>query len=132
MRQGSFLGGVKVSEAEVQKAIMQFLRYRGTFFFRNNSGAYSDKDSGRFIRFGSKGAGDLIAIYPDGRFWSVEVKREGGKLSDDQIAFLCGVRKAGGVASCVESIADVQKVLADPLYLPERYQKAVDAYQKLG
>ena len=99
MPQQSFFKGHKPLEADVQKQIMQFLRYKNVFHYRNNTGAYSDKESGRYIRFGSKGAGDIIAIYPGGRYWSIEVKRPGGKLSD--------------------------AVLADPLYLPERYLEAV-------
>lgn len=125
MPQQSFFKGHKPLEADVQKQIMQFLRYKNVFHYRNNTGAYSDKESGRYIRFGSKGAGDIIAIYPGGRYWSIEVKRPGGKLSDDQIEFLLSVRKAGGVGSCVESIEDMHAVLADPLYLPERYLEAV-------
>ena len=131
MPQQSFFKGYKPLEADVQKQILQFLRYKNIFHYRNNTGAYSDKESGRYIRFGSKGAGDIIAIYPGGRYWSIEVKRPGGKLSDDQIEFLLSVRKAGGVGSCVESIEDVTKVLEDPLYLPERYLEAIKRAARL-
>lgn len=116
---------VKVTEAEVLKSIMQFLDIKGVFKFRNNSGAYSDAKSGRFIRFGKKGSSDILAIYPKtGQFWAIEVKRPGGLLSDEQVTFLKDVRRSGGVSTVAESIEDIVRVLSDPrAKCAERYEK---------
>ena len=46
------------------------------------------------------------------------IKREG------QVKWLLEVRKNGGIASVIECVEDVEMVLADPLYLPERYKNA--------
>lgn len=118
---------VKVTEAEVLKSIMQFLSMKGAFHFRNNSGAYSDAKSGRFIRFGKKGSSDILAIYPKtGQFWAIEVKRPGGLLSDEQITFLKDVRRSGGVSTVAESIEDIERFLSDPrAKCAERYEKLI-------
>lgn len=126
MRQGSFLGGVKVSEAEVLRDVMHLLALKRVFHWRNNSGAYSDATSGRYIRFGKKGSADILAVYPDGsgRFWAIECKRPKGLLSDDQILFLRDVRKHGGISTVCEGVEDILRFLSDPKALnAERYEK---------
>lgn len=59
------------------------------------------------------GVSDLICIVPPhGRFLAIEVKRPGGKPSDDQLRWLAVVRKFGGVsgvATCVEQALDLLK-----------------------
>ncbi len=116
----------KVSEAEILKSILVFLKLKRIFHWRQNSGSYANDN--RWISFGFKGCSDIIAIFPSGdkrgTMLTLEVKRPGGSLSDSQIEFILNVRKHGGCASVVESVEDVEKVLADPLWLPERYRKA--------
>lgn len=83
--------------------------------FRNNVGAYQDKD-GRWIRYGvaGKGGSDLIGwrsitIGPEhlGRkvaiFCAIEVKGAGGRPSKEQLQFIEQVRKAGGIAGIARS-----------------------------
>jgi len=133
MRQGSFLGGVKVSEAEVQKAIMQFLRYKNVFFHRSNSGAFTDAKTNRFIRYGAVGLADISAIYPGdasgrgrGLAWYIEVKRPGGRLSDGQIQFLAEAKRSGAVITIAESVEDVAKVVSSvDAPIAERYARAL-------
>jgi hypothetical protein len=47
---------------------------------------------------GEKGISDILACSPIGQFWTIEVKKPGGKPSSDQIAFLSRVRANKGIA----------------------------------
>ena len=53
-----------------------------------------------------KGVPDIIVIKA-GQFIGLEVKREKGKLSLDQVAFRLGLEAAGGKYFVVRSIDDV-------------------------
>lgn len=121
MRQGSFLGGVKVKESDIQKAILELLRLRGVFCWRQNVGSFKVGD--RFVSMGYRGISDIVGIL-GGRFLALEVKREKGLLSDTQIVFLRKVREAGGIAMVAESVSDVVRLLDDPnAKSAERYEK---------
>ncbi len=76
---------------------------------RMNTGAIKIDD--RFIRYGFRGCSDLIGQLKNGRFLAVECKAPGGKLSEDQAAFLDQVRKHGGVAIVAYSADDVGSVI---------------------
>lgn len=121
---------VKVKEADVLKAIQQYLTYKGIFYYRNNSGAYQQDN--RFIKFGKAGSADLVCIYPGeiksqlgrGLMWMVEVKKPGGILSPAQIDFLKAVRAHGGIATVAESVDDVERTLIDLNHrVAERYEQ---------
>lgn len=67
------------------------------------------------MSFGKVGSADILGILkPSGRFLAIEVKKPGGKPSEEQIAFLCAIRDAGGVAIVAQSLDDVRKVLYPP------------------
>jgi hypothetical protein len=55
-----------VKETEIQAAIMAYLRLKGHFFWRNNSGAFKTARGG-FYRVGTPGAPDIIGCV-DGKF----------------------------------------------------------------
>ena len=97
-------------EAHVQATILQYLRLRGAWATRVNSGAV--KTEGRFIRFnGTPGCADILACYR-GRFLALEVKRDDkAKPTEQQTQFLGGVRRAEGVASVVWDVSQVKLLL---------------------
>lgn len=133
MPQGT-LFKVKKSEAEVTHEVRKFLDKRNVYYWRNQRGKY--RANGVWISYGGKeGSADLLGLWPGGAgiargtFWSIELKKPGGLFENtDQIQWLLDVRTMGGVATVAESVEDVVKNLENPLYLPERYQKAVDAW----
>jgi hypothetical protein len=100
-----------VREADVLKSALRTFRTLGFPAFRMNTGALKIDD--RFFRAGFKGASDIFAIVPrSGRWCVAEVKRpKGGRLTDDQRAFLATVRDAGGVALVVSDVAVLANVL---------------------
>lgn len=94
-----------MKEGEIQAVILDYLRFKGRFFWRNNSGAFKTQH-GSFVRFGTPGAPDLIGCV-DGTFVGLEVKTAKGKLSDAQQEFAYFLEKAGGRYHVVRSIDDV-------------------------
>lgn len=82
---------------------LKYLELIGVYCWRNNTGAYKMK--GYYVRFGKVGSGDILGILPDGRFLSVECKREsGGVVSPEQKEFMHNIKKNGGLALIVNSL----------------------------
>ena len=73
----------------------QFLEKRGDITLIKNA---------RYTNFGlAKGSGDFIGLLDDGRFLSLEIKTETGRISPEQKAWLAMVTKFGGLAGIVRS-----------------------------
>lgn len=97
-------------ESEVLKQCLEYLQLRGFYVWRNNTG--STKIGRRFIRFGYPGSSDILGILPNGKFLAVECKKEkGGILSDKQVEFLNRIKENGGVAVCVHSVNELEKII---------------------
>lgn len=98
----------KLLEKDIQEAIITFLRLKKYVIFKHHStGFTSGKDGFRTFRLGDKGIADLIGCTPAGRFLAIEVKRKGGKISEDQRAFLESVNRNGGIGIVAFSLDDV-------------------------
>ena len=110
-----------LSEAAIQRQILDYLMLRGVFAWRNNSGAVkiAGKGNDRFMRFGMPGSADIIGICPTskltggpiGRFMAIEVKTAKGKLSPAQESFRDAVIANGGKYTLARSVDDVIKAL---------------------
>lgn len=101
----------KISEHDIQKQILDWLKVKGIFHFRNNSGAMMSnyKGKARFMRFGALGSPDIFAFI-NGRTFGIEVKGATGKLSDYQCVFGRNLQSAGGVyivAYCLEHVTEI-------------------------
>src|SRR5450755_2577576 len=81
-------------ESAIQAQIIQYLKLKGIFHYRNNSGGFLDANK-HFYRFGALGSPDIICVV-DGQFVGIEVKAPGGKQSDHQISFQKRLEAAGG------------------------------------
>lgn len=123
------------SEAQIQKSILEYLQIKGIFCWRVNTGAVVSEYKGkkRFVRFGAPGVSDIVGIRSFrarvggdlrplidfdgtpmtciGRFFAIEVKKPGNKLSPAQEAFKVEVERAGGLFITAYSLADVEKAL---------------------
>lgn len=94
------------SEHSIQASILDYLKLKGVFAYRNNVGAV--KIGKRFIRFGMPGAPDIVAVV-SGHYFGIEVKKPGKPLSDAQQAFCDVLRAAGGtyvIATCLEDVSE--------------------------
>ena|SRR5215831_18282455 len=70
-------------EHHVAQACLDYLRVRGYYPVRLNSGLFKTPD-GRWVRVGEPGLPDYMAIHPRYPGFFLEVKRPGGVLSADQ------------------------------------------------
>ena len=66
---------LKVREADILRSIVDYLKLRRVFFWRQNAGGYKT-DAGHFIHYGTKGVPDICVIKAG--FIGLEVKRPGG------------------------------------------------------
>lgn len=101
---------IKVSEANIQKSVLDYLSKRGVMSWRNNSGAV--KTEKYFFRFGAVGSPDIIAVV-NGYFVGIEVKSKTGKWSDDQQEFARRLFAAGGIYLLVRSIDEAIFMIDD-------------------
>ena len=95
-------------EKEIQTAILQYLRSKHIFCFRNNTGV-AITDHGHYS-YGSVGSPDIIAVI-DGKFIGIEVKSKKGKQSHLQKRWQEELEKAGGMYILARSIDDVMNKL---------------------
>ncbi len=100
-------------ESAIQRTCIALLRSRGVLCWRNNTGSFAGEYKGkrRFMRFGTKGASDILGVLDDGRMLAVEIKREGQKPSAGQVAFMAIVNSKGGVGFWVDNARYLELVL---------------------
>ena len=105
----------KPTEQGIVNACLDLLAWRKVVAWRVNCGAV--KVGKRLVRFNhADGCSDILGALPHAaRFIAVEVKRPGlGKRSrptDDQQVFLDNIRRQGGLAVCVTSVAELDALL---------------------
>jgi RecB family endonuclease NucS len=97
------------TEQQIQKAIIDYLKLKKYVVFKHRNVGIFKKETQQYIplAFGEKGITDIIACDTRGRFWGIEVKRKGGRVSPEQTDFIARIRKNGGIAFIAYSIDDV-------------------------
>lgn len=103
----------------LNNAVIEYFKTIGGMAWRNNTGAfagqYRNKDGAtrqRFIRFGQKGSGDVLALYR-GVFFSIETKSERDRVRESQAEWMDEVSRHGGVAIVARSIDDVIEAVSE-------------------
>lgn len=100
-------------EADIQKAIMGFLRLHPKVVFVGRFNSGQAVEGNRRIWFNTcPGFPDIHGLLTDGRALYVEVKRHDGRVTDDQKRFLERAANAGAVALVARSVDDVMGALA--------------------
>lgn len=95
-----------MNESTLMKQIQIAVSKAGHRVFRNNVGLFETKD-GRKITCGlGKGTADLVGWTKNGKFLALEIKRPGGKATEEQIAFIAAAHRAGGVAFITHSVEE--------------------------
>ena len=89
-------------EKDIVAAIKKYLASLGSdvFFWKEHGGPY-----------GTSGVPDIICCYK-GRFLGLEVKLPSGRLTELQKRAIQKINEAGGIACRVESVEQVQSVIA--------------------
>lgn len=96
---------VRLSEHEIQKQILEYLRLKGIFYWRQNTGRK------HYMQFGLKGQGDITGLLKTGQRFEIEVKDHKGKQSLEQKQFQEMIEKNNGIYILARSIDDVIKIL---------------------
>lgn len=102
-------------EKDIQRGILDLLALKGFVAVKYHSTVGVARE-GKYvpIRTGVVGVADILACAPDGRFWAIEVKRKGGRISPEQREYLARVEACGGKALVAYSLDDVLAALAAP------------------
>lgn len=90
---------------QLVKAILQWLELRGIMAWSNNTGA--SMFGKRMVRFGMRGAPDIIGILPGGRFLGVEAKIMPDVLSAEQDEWHARAEAQGALMIVAYSVDDV-------------------------
>jgi len=101
-----------ISELDIQKQILTWLKLNGIFAFRVNTMGVP-LPNGKFRPSPMKGIPDIIGVLPGGRALFIEVKRPGGKTSKEQDEFLAVADIAGAEVLVAESLEYVIRNLTD-------------------
>ena len=83
---------------------------------RNNTGAVVTREFGRkarFLRFGKKGASDILIFCPGGRTLHVEVKSDVGKMSFEQMEYEHKITALGHTYYLIRSLDELENILKD-------------------
>lgn len=108
---------IKLREADVQRACLQYLAAVGVMAWRNNTTGIYDPTSKRFRPNHSiNGVADILGVLPDGRLLAVECKGTGGRVSEDQRFFLDTVRQNKGLAVIAYQLDDLKTALDNEGY----------------
>jgi VRR-NUC domain len=105
-------------EQAIQRTILELLRWRGIFCWKNNTAGIYVRARNTYIPSHAPGVADILGILDSrfgrsGAFLAVEVKSPKGKLSPHQEAFLKEINDRGGLAIVARSVEDVEKALND-------------------
>ncbi len=110
------MGIKKQTETSLVKAIIEFLRLKGIYGWRNNSGAFAaeGRTGKRFVRFGLPGSADVLAVVPPhGRLLAIEAKVGRNNPTDLQLHFGAAINDAGGLWLVIRSLADLEELLME-------------------
>ena len=102
----------KPKEADILRGCLHLLTIHNIPHFRNNTGG--TKIGERFVRFGTAGWPDIIAVLPGGRFLGVECKRPGAIQSDAQIEVQAKIQRVGGIYALIDDPAKLFAILGAP------------------
>ena len=95
-------------EKEIQKTILDYLRLKGYFCWKNNTAGIFDQRSKSYIPSHNVGAPDIFVIVPPlGRCIAIEVKRPGNYQSQEQKEWQKRHEKSGGIYWLVYSIDEL-------------------------
>ena len=83
-------------EKEIQKTIIDYLRLKGQFVYKNVSIGTYKKETDSYIPMSTKGIADLTAI-KKGKVYQIEVKKIGGKQNTNQKQFQKDWEAKGGI-----------------------------------
>ena len=91
-----------MTESEIQKQIITYLKLSNYLVFRMNSGKTQYN-----VQLCPKGTPDLLAISPQGKTLWIEVKTASGKLRESQVKMIADLESRGQKVIIARSVKDV-------------------------
>ncbi len=99
-------------EADIQRAVVEFLAYRGCYLYRQNAGGIIERDGGGFIRLAPPGASDWTGWHKgSGRAIQCEIKAPGKQPTATQRAWLAVAEAHGVIAFWASSVEMAEAAL---------------------
>jgi len=99
----------KITEAQIQAALIERLELGGKLIIRLNSG-FAMGASGRRIKTAPPGTPDLLVLGQGGQHLFIEVKSPKGKLNSNQVQMHQQLSELGHTVKIVRSMQDVEEV----------------------
>ena len=105
---------LKLTEAQLENQILQWLTYSGFFAFKLHDQAYfRDGAYRKGSPFQIRGQSDVVAIR-NGEVFFIEIKTKTGKQSEHQKEFESKIKASGGNYMLVRSIDEVRSAFKWP------------------
>lgn len=104
---------MKISESDVLKQILEYLKLKGFLAWRNHTQAVL-RTIGKNTYFtpnSNKGAPDILGVFPDGKMFAIEVKTPGKKLDKYQVVWRDRLLTSGVKWTIAHSLDDVMDVI---------------------
>ncbi len=98
----------RLSESEIQRAVFEHLRERsmpGVEYWHVPHNQTSRRHSGY-----RAGVSDINAVHR-GKFYALELKKPGGRASQEQLEFVAAINTAGGYACVAEGLPEALCIL---------------------
>jgi hypothetical protein len=111
--------GIKgLKESDIKRYIIRWFDFqKNCLVWVNTSTGIYDAKIGGFRKLNGagqrRGVADILGIWK-GRPLAIEVKRPGGKITEDQARFLAQFNAAGGIGFVARSVDDVIRMLQPP------------------
>lgn len=96
-----------MTESQVQKQIIEYLKARRFTVVRINSGKVRARNG--YVQLADPGTPDLLGIDRKGSHVWIEVKKPGGALRRDQVEWIAEHRTRGCTVLVAESLDDVSE-----------------------
>jgi len=101
-----------VTEQEIQRDILHYLKTHGFFAWKQHTQGIRVQGRG-YIKNPSAGCPDILAV-KKGQLYAIEVKKKGGRLSDDQVRWIATARKYGVMCIVAYSLDEFIVLLNTP------------------
>lgn len=106
------------SEKDIQNQILEWFSWQQDYFvWPNQSVGIFDKAKKVYrkphSRFHRNGVPDILGLTRQGRLLAIEVKKPGGRLSEDQRSILKSLQSFGAIALVAFSLDDLRRKLAE-------------------
>lgn len=106
----SKIGKIKPrKETDIKRAIIRYLKYRGCLVIPYRNVGIFKRDTGKYIPSSQLGISDLLGLTHEGKFFAIEVKMPGNRLTLHQEKFLEVVRSFGCIGIVAYSVDDCIK-----------------------